>query len=120
MASRRIRRTSTLVSAALIALALTAASATSASADGATVVRVDSLCFLNAGNVGLFPCTIQRVETPSGGINVWLKGQAFAGTEPAETLHIDNASTGQICLFDAPTFGGTVTKSGAINIQCRN
>jgi hypothetical protein len=78
----------------------------SASADGATVTRVDGTCSLNAGTIGLFSCTIQRVETPSGEIHYWVKGQVDAGDEPDATLHVDNASTGQICAGDATDFTG--------------
>jgi hypothetical protein len=111
-----------LLGVALVASIVTvlAVGVGSAGADGATVTRLDGTCNLNAGTIGSFACTVQRVETPSGEIHYWVKGQVDAGDEPDATLHVDNASTGQICASDAPDFDGVVTKSGNVNIQCRN
>jgi hypothetical protein len=91
-----------------------------ADADGADVVRFDTTCLLNAGTIGTFACTVQRVATPSGAVHYWIHGTVNAGDEPAKTLHVDNASTGQTCQDDAPNFKGVVTKSGNVRIQCRN
>ncbi len=84
----------------------------------ASVVRISGTCFLNQAGIGFFPCTVQRVVTPSGKVIIWIKGTTNA--VPATALHIDNASTGQICSGAAPTFKGVVTPSGNIEIQCRN
>ena len=111
-----------LMLAALVAAAASFAIVGTAGADpggGATVVRTDGTCSLNAGTIGDFSCTFQVVTTPSGEVNLWVKGQVDPGDEPAETMKVDNASTGQFCDNAAPNFKGVVTKSGKINLQCR-
>lgn len=108
------------VLAAIVSAFVLAVGTDTAAANGADVMRFDTTCVLNAGTIGTFACTVQRVATPSGQVHYWLHGTVDAGDEPATTLHVDNASTGQSCAGDALNFKGVVTKSGNVNIQCRN
>ena len=106
--------------AAIVSAFVLAVGTDTAAADGADVMRFDTTCLLNAGTIGTFACTVQRVETPSGEVHYWIHGTVDPGDEPVKTLHVDNASTGQACAGDAPNFKGVVTKSGNVNLQCRN
>jgi hypothetical protein len=113
-----------LMLAALVAAAGSFMAIGTAGADpggGATVFRADGLCAVNlSGGLATYPCTYQRVETPSGAIHYWSKGQLAPADVPAATEAFDNASTGQFCIFDAQDFKGVATKSGNISFQCRN